>query len=154
MKYYRLPIALFLLVLYIPFMARAQNQAPQLRQRPIPDIIKAMTLKQKAMLVVGKGFQVPGMPGLNPPGTYTTPKKNPTIAGHTISNATFGIPSIDMSDGPAGIHRYMMTKEDSANDRYATAWPVATLLASSWDTSLVKQVGRAFGKEVKNYGID
>src|SRR5581483_5020072 len=100
---------------------------------------------------VGKGFSVPGMKmGAND----NTPDKLPTISGHTIPIPKYGIPSIGMADGPSGIHRFVMTKKDSADNLFSTAWPVGTLLASSWDTTLVRQVGTAFGEEIKSYGID
>ena len=54
-------------------------------------------------------------------------------------------------DGPAGIHAFNAGK---SRLYYATAWPTGTLLASSWDTSLVKKVGVALGGEAKEYGID
>ena len=152
MKPYRLRQALLCGAFFISFVARSQNHAPQLGKDPIPDVIKAMTLEEKAKLVVGKGLSIPGISlGAQPD---DTPDKIAGISGHTIPNARLGIPSLNLADGPAGIHRFVMTGKDSADNLFSTAWPVGTLLASSWDTALLKKVGAAFGNEVKEYGID
>lgn len=37
--------------------------------------------------------------------------------------------------------------------RYATAWPVAMLLAQSWDTALLEEVGAAVADELAEFGI-
>ncbi len=37
--------------------------------------------------------------------------------------------------------------------RYATAWPVEELLAQSFDTALMMQIGEAVGEELKEFGI-
>lgn len=121
---------------------RGPKTTPQLGHDPIPEIVKQMTLEEKVKVVVGKGFSVPG---LRMRSNDTTPDKLAGISGHTISISRFGIPSIGMADGPAGIHRFIMTAQDSADNLFSTAWPVGTLLASSWDTTLVKKVGVAFG---------
>jgi len=152
MKSYRLHHVLVCATVFISFVAHSQNKAPQLGKDPIADVIKAMTLEEKAKMVVGKGFSVPGISlGAQPD---DTPDKITGISGHTIPNARLGIPSLNLADGPAGIHRFVMTAKDSADNLFSTAWPVGTLLASSWDTSLLKKVGAAFGNEVKEYGID
>lgn len=135
-------------------IAQAQNQAPtepQFGKAPVDAIVKKMTLEEKVKIVVGKGFSVPG---LHMAANDTTPDKLAAISGHTIAIPRFAIPSIGMADGPSGIHRFMMTAQDSAEHLFSTAWPVGTLLASSWDTALVHEVGVAFGKEIKAYGID
>jgi beta-glucosidase len=129
----------------------AQDSYPRFGQDSIPDIVRHMTLEEKVKVVVGKGFSVPG---LTMQANDTTPDRLAAISGHTIPDARFGMTSIGMADGPAGIHRFAMTAEDSARGFFSTAWPVGTLLASSWDTALVRKVGVAFGEEIRSYGID
>ncbi len=131
----------------------AFSQAPTLGKDPIPAIIKAMTVEEKVKLVVGAGFN---MPGMSTPGTGVgqTQDRVPGAAGTTHAIDRLGIPSMVTSDGPAGVRIDSVRKNQPGKTYYATAWPVATLLASSWDTALVTKVGVAFGNEVKEYGID
>jgi beta-glucosidase len=131
----------------------AFSQTPTLGKDPIPAIIKAMTVEEKVKLVVGAGFN---MPGLSTPGTGVgqTQDRVAGAAGTTHPIDRLGIPSIVVSDGPAGVRIDSVRKNQPGKTFYATAWPVATLLASSWDTALVTKVGAAFGNEVKEYGID
>ncbi len=131
------------------FISYSQT-TPQLGKDSIPDIIKSMTLEEKVKLVVGKGLSMFGTGSKD----TTTIRKNEAVAGHTFAISRLGIPTLDLSDGPSGIHRYVMSKHDSAANLFSTAFPVGTLLASSWDTILVKNVGVAFGEEIKEFGID
>ena len=151
---------------------KPQAAVPQLGKNSVKEIVKAMTLEEKAKLVVGMGFKMPGMPrptekqmkeGIDiggfkmPPSdedAYNIPEKVPGAAGRTHGIKRLGIPSITVSDGPAGIRIDPIRNNDSSKTYYATAFPVGTLLASSWDPALVHQVGVAFGTEVHEYGAD
>ena len=144
-------LVLPLLVLLISNV-QAQQTLPQLGKSPVADVVKAMTLDEKINLLVGQSMYVPGMPmpgsGLPP----SEPQRRVTgAAGATGGVPRLGIPGIVVCDGPAGIHAFNGGK---SRLYYATAWPIGTLLASSWDTALVNKVGKALGAEAKEYGID
>ncbi|HXD79436.1 MAG TPA: glycoside hydrolase family 3 C-terminal domain-containing protein [Puia sp.] len=140
-------------VLLQPFSGNAQNvPAPQLDKDPVSALVKAMTLEEKAKFVVGNGFHMPRPNG--GPAVGQTQDKVPGAAGTTFAIPRLGIPSIVVSDGPAGVRIDSVRRDAPGKTFYATAWPVGTLLASTWDTALVERVGSAFGEEAKEYGID
>lgn len=125
---------------------------PQLGKNPVPEVVKAMTLEEKVNLVVGGGMYVPGMPMPGSGAPPTEAQKRVTgAAGTTYAIPRLGIPGIVVCDGPAGVHAFNGGK---SRLYYATAWPIGSLLASSWDTALVRKVGAVYGNEAKEYGID
>ena len=134
-----------------------RSHVPQLGKDPLKKVIAVMTVEEKVKLIVGMGMNYDNIPdGILPPkdpADAKIPEKVPGAAGRTHAIARLGIPSLTLSDGPAGVRIEPMRKGDKRT-YYATAFPVGTLLASSWDTSLVKKVGLAFGNEVLEYGID
>lgn len=131
-------------------VACAQERLPQLGKDPIDKVIAALTDEEKASLVLGTGM--PGFDGLKP-----TPGVNegrvPGAAGATFGIPRLGIPVLVLADGPAGV-RIKPKRENDADSYYATAFPVGTALASTWNLPLVESVGRAMGNEVREYGID
>ncbi len=91
-----------------------------------------------------------------------------------------GIPSIATADGPAGLriqeryilhngvlkalpfiktveHGFFDTDPDNEPGevfyQYCTAFPVGTLIASSWDPELVEEVGKAVAEEMQIFGV-
>ena len=131
----------------------AQVRSPQLGKNSVAEVIAAMTTEEKARLVVGMGFVFPH-PSLQTEEDRNTPEKVLGAAGRTHAIPRLGIPSLTFADGPAGVRINAVRGRDTSHTYYATGFPIATLLASSWDTDLVSRVGVAMGSEVRDYGID
>lgn len=124
---------------------------PQLGKASIEQVIAAMTLEEKAHLVVGASAQAVDNNGA--PVVGQTLDLVPGAAGTTYAIPRLGIPSVVLADGPAGL-RINPTREGDAATYYCTHFPIGTLLASTWNTELVENVGRAIGNEVLEYGAD
>lgn len=75
-------------------------------------------------------------------------------AGYTTSKyESLGIPAMTLADGPAGIRITQKIATSPVTYQWCTAWPIGTALAQTWNPDLVKQVGAALGKEMKEYGV-
>jgi len=143
---------ILLLLLVLGFQVQAQ-----LSTEKADSIISQLSLEEKVYLVVGTGMDIPGFSEeSNAPQSIVgeTQNKIPGAAGTSYPNKKAGFPAVVFADGPAGI-RISPTRPDASDQTfYATAFPTAISLASTWNVALVREVGRAFGNEGKEYGID
>lgn len=115
----------------------------------IDEIIKEMTLEEKATLIAGSGW------GSMNAGSVTASDTRlvPGAAGTTQGIPRLGIPQTVLSDGPAGLRIEPVRKGDSQT-YYCTGYPVGTVLACTWNTPLVEQLLATMGEEVHEYGVD
>lgn len=127
------------------------NSTPQLSEKNIDKVVKAMTLEEKALLVTGIGMDT-GSEGMAAT-VGASAQRVPGAAGATHAIERLGIPSIVLSDGPAGV-RINPTREGDENTYYCTHFPIGTLLSSTWNQELVEEVGVSMGNEVLEYGCD
>ena len=130
--------------------AAAMAQAPQLRADNIDEVMAAMTLREKATLLVGELAA-----NQNAQGTQigNTERYIPGAAGNTYAIPRLGIPATVMADGPAGLRIYTRRNYDSKTYN-CTGFPIGTCLASTWDTDMVYRVTADMGDEVHRYGVD
>ena len=114
------------------------------------EVMSKMSLEDKAHFVIGTG-----MAGFSGDDAVIGATKNlvPGAAGTTYPLDSLGIPAVVLADGPAGL-RIDATREGDSATYYCTHFPIGTLLASTWNTKLIGEVGKAIGEEVKEYGAD
>ena len=97
------------------------------------EILKQMTLEEKASLCSGETFWV----------TKTVDR--------------LGVPSVRVSDGPHGLRKEKEKKGGGTNIMRpavpATCFPPACALAASWDVDGVASVGKAIAEEAKALGV-
>ncbi|MGG3837842.1 glycoside hydrolase family 3 C-terminal domain-containing protein [Paenibacillus thiaminolyticus] len=91
--------------------------------RQVKDIMKRMTLEEKASLCSGLNMW------------------------QTKAVERVGIPSIVMTDGPHGLRKQANPADMSSKTVPATCFPSGAGLASSWDRELIEEVGAALGEE-------
>ncbi len=132
-------------------MANAQLK---LQPNNVDEIVKAMTLEEKATLVVGTSRQgsTGGVQGGNGMvGAHAN--QVPGAAGTTQPIDRLGVPLSILTDGPAGV-RISPTRQGDSQTYYCTGFPGGTALACTWNQELVETVGKAIGNEVLEYGCD
>ena len=89
------------------------------------DIVKQMTVEQKALLLTGA--------------TSMT----------TAEFEELGIPRKNLADGPHGVHSKVGDEE-----RCGHCYPSMSILGNSWDRNLVYENGRAIGNDCIDLGVD
>lgn len=114
------------------------------------EVMGKLSLEDKAHFVIGTG-----MAGFSGDNAVIGATRNivPGAAGTTYPLDSLGIPAVVLADGPAGLRIDAKREGDSAT-YYCTHFPIGTLLASTWNTKLIGEVGQAIGEEVKEYGAD
>ncbi len=147
MKYKKLALTVAVGVLSATMMAQS---TPKLNANNIDEVLKAMTLEEKAQMLVGGGND-----GFVGSGAMLGHQKKfvPGAAGTTVAIPRLGIPATVQCDGPAGVHIDTHRDGDSRT-YYATGFPIGTCLASTWNTELMRNVGMAIGNETLEYGCD
>ncbi len=145
--------------------SRSHNE-PQLSDKNVEQVIDALTLDEKVRLVVGTSTSEPNPPYPAPgtevelPATLSeivtahTKGRVQGAAGESFPVERLGITSLVYADGPAGLRIDPKRADEPNKTFYATAFPIATLLAASWDEAIVEQVGKAMGEEIREYGVD
>ena len=98
-------------------------------KKNIDQILKELTLKEKASLLSGGDFwQTEAVERLN-------------------------IPSIFLVDGPHGI-RYTADRHHADPAKKATCFPTAVNLAASWNLEVIEKTAAALAEEAKFFGVD
>ena len=101
-------------------------------EQMINDIIAELSLEEKTALISGEDFW------------------------HLAAIERLGIPSLTVADGPHGVRKNEGAKNQAAltGSLPATCFPTASATASSWDRSLLREIGNALGEECLEEGVD
>lgn len=119
-----------------PTLANAQARLTD--EASIDGVIASMTLEEKAKFVAGTGMNnAAAVPG---------------AAGSTLAIPRLGIPQLVFADGPVGVR--LGAGPTGGTPRYATAFPISSAMAATWDEALINRAAVAMGDECKAFGVD
>ncbi len=120
----------------------------------LDDLTACMTTEELAALCCGRGMGPVGDMAFN---VGCISLRVAGSAGQTHDFEAYGIPPLILADGPAGLRLTQSVRDDNGNEtlqQNCTAYPVGTLLASSWDTELAHAIGRSVGEEMRELNVD
>jgi beta-glucosidase len=128
----------------------AKVSVPQLGKSSVEEVLNAMTLKEKATMVVGylhaiKKGNSSGLLGSEIDFDY------PGLGFAIPQVKRLGIPATIVSDGSYGLRRYMPISRGVWG---TTAFPVPILVACTWNLEAAETQGVCYGKEGKEAGVD
>ena len=103
--------------------------------RRVADLLKRMTLEEKATMLSGSGWM------------------------ESAPIERLGIPAIKMADGPMGVRSWagssaITNSTGNPVKVETTSFPSGVAMAATWDTELVRREGQAIAQEVKALGRD
>ncbi len=152
------------------------TEMPEVLPGPAGEIVNSLSLDQMVQLAAGdpgKGQESAlGSAGISVPGSAA---ETSSAAGE----APWNVASMVLADGPAGLRlnqSYQVVNGSIVKDsfmkslekgffmpetkragttyyQYCTAIPVGTLLAQTWNTALMKEVGEMIGREMEEFGL-
>jgi beta-glucosidase len=110
---------------------------------PMEDFVASLDAEVLFRIVTGSGYETK----YSVPIRMKTVVKNPKAPGSSGSTtglftSSLGIPQANLSDGPAGLHMLGCG---------VTCFPCGIVLAQSWDSEIVRLMGRDLGRELKFY---
>ncbi len=135
------------------------HQATGTYRERAESLVTKMSAYEQMNMLVGPGYAMQANRSFGPNYDALTNIKNdvPGTVGYIngVYNQETGldIAAVKLADGAAGV-RIDPIRDGDSNTYYGTAFPVSTLLASTWNPELVHSVGRAIAEEVKEYGLD
>lgn len=147
---------LFLLLLSMRGMSSSsktlnegKDSVPQLGTNSVEEVVNAMTLKEKATMVVGYLYEIRkgNSSGIGAEVDFDYPG-----IGFAIPQIKrLGIPVTIVSDGSYGLRRYIPIRRGVWG---TTAFPVPILVSCTWNQDAAEAQGKRYGSEGKEAGVD
>ncbi|MDR1428198.1 MAG: fibronectin type III-like domain-contianing protein, partial [Bifidobacteriaceae bacterium] len=112
------------------------------------DFVAGLTLEQLAHITQGaSSYDLPA--GQVPSTSYSPGAPFNTTARYE----NLGIAAMSGPDGPAGLRlTQSFAVAGTTYYQFTTAWPISTMRAQTWNTTLLDELGEAVGKEMVEYG--
>lgn len=82
----------------------------------------------------------------------------PGALGASAEIVRYGVPRLEIAGGSEGLRLQKEIRDEETDKvvrrQYCTAFPMASLLACSFDKELIRSVGAGIGREMQEYGVD